>query len=147
MTTQEKAEKALEYFKRHQRGDDRIWVTKDEKPDWIVDMCHAAHDSGQMFPDDLRYEYIVEALDAISEADEIDEIETSTDIYTHDLTAWLHSRADRPDYCDMAQEEGLIADDATTWQRLTGGQYTEKREILDSLIGFLENLDEEGIAA
>jgi hypothetical protein len=41
----------------------------------------------------------------------------------------------------------LIADDATTWQRLTGGQYTEKREILDSLIGFLENLDEEGIAA
>jgi hypothetical protein len=89
----------------------------------------------------------VEALSDLEEADDPDEIETATDIYTHDLTAWLHSRVDRATYCDMAQEEGPVSGDATVWQRLTAGQYMEKREVLDSLIGFLEHLDGDEIAA
>lgn len=146
-TIQSKATAALEWFERKQRGDERIWVTKDGKPEWVVDMCREAHDAGDMFPDDLRYEYIEEALCALSEAGEADDIEIEADIYTHDLTAWLHSRADRPGYCDMAQEEGLIPEDAGMWQRLGAGQYMEKREVLDALIGFLCQLDEDEIEA
>jgi hypothetical protein len=46
-----------------------------------------------MLPDDWRYQFIEEALDAISEDGEDAQLEPA--IYTHELTGWLHSRADR----------------------------------------------------
>lgn len=68
-------------------------------------------------PDDWRYQFIVDSLDALSEESDPDDIQPGGDIYTHDLTGWIHSRVDR-----------LSA---------------ERTEVLSSVRWFLESMIEE----
>ena len=99
----------------------------------------AAHDDGRMLPDDHRYAFIAEALSALSETDDPDDINLEPEIYTSELTGWLHSRNDRTCYCDDAVSEGLISADADMDQRLAIGQYMEKREVLGQVRAHLES--------
>jgi len=116
---------------------------KDGSPEWMRDAILAAH--GDMFADDWRYAFCEEAADALMDADDPDDAEIEADIYTHDLTGWLHSLAGRAGYCFAEEfgaarlpEGGLIG-------LLQGGQYAEKRETLDMLRAALEALvDAEG---
>ncbi len=102
-------------------------------------LAFAAHGDGDMLPDDWRYEFIVEALSALSETDDPDEIELEADVYTSDLTRWLNSRNSRLGYCDEAVREGLVSESADMSARLTGGQYMEKREVLALVREYLED--------
>lgn len=99
----------------------------------------AAHSDGSMLPDDWRYEFIAYALSALSETNDPDDIDIEADVYTSELTAWLHSRNDRTAYCDEAVSEGLISEGSDMFARLTAGQYLEKREVLAQVRAYLES--------
>ena len=142
ITVQTLAEEAGRWFESAKRanGDD-FYRRKDGAPQWIQDLVMDAH--GDMMPDDWRYAFVVEALSALEESDDPDDIALEADVYTSDLTSWAHSRADRIGYCDEAAEEGMISADADMSDRLMAGQYREKEEVLNLVRAFLESRAEE----
>lgn len=105
------------------------------------ELAHAAH--GDMLPDDWKYEFINEALGAIADASDLDEIDLEADIYNSDLCRWLGSHGERTGWCDEAVGEGLVSEDADMITRIQGGQYMEKREVLGLV---LQHLREEAEA-
>lgn len=124
-----------------------FWTVKDGSPKWVTDMCREAH--GDMLPDDYKYEFIVGALDALSNYEDPDDIESEIepDPYTHDLYKWLASNLTRAYYVDEAvknlghSEQGIVGD-------IGCGQYDEKREVFAIVRDFLERriADEEDAA-
>ena len=124
---------------------------KDRSPEWMTTVCRKAH--GDMMPDDWRYEFIENAVDKIAEADDdasdddISELEyeLEADVYTSDLTGWLHSRADRLGWLDDAKEECGGGFDSA-FNLLSAGQLMEKQEVfrlvLDSLRELASDEDE-----
>ncbi len=130
--------------RRHLRPN--TWLTKSSTPEWVRDMCHAAHEGGSMLPDDTRYSYIVDALEALSEKDEDearDSIRDGVDIYNHDLYAWLASHGQRAGYVDQAQSDGLVAEDSDISARLSAGQCVEREEVFQSVLDSLQAKAEE----
>ena len=121
---------------------------RDESPDWMTDIVHAAHEDGSiggMLPDDWRYRFVEDAVDALAEMDENNDpndAELREYILTHDQTGWLHSHLTRHGYVDQAMEEYGSAFDFTTL--LVMGMQQEQREVLSKVIGALENLVGEG---
>lgn len=119
-------------FKRNE-NDRILWRTQDDTPEWVTELCHTAH--GDMLPDDWRYEFIVDALDAITETDRDDTEADQADehlneyVYTSGLTAWLGSRADRYGYCDEAMAE-RGTEFTGTIELLQIGIYAEQSEVL-----------------
>lgn len=110
-------------------------------PEWMGNLVHAAH--SDMLPDDYRYEFIVEALNAIIEYDDTDEARDSleADIYTSDLTGWLHSRNDRINFVDESRSE-WGADAGGIIEDMQRGQLFEKYEVFGSVLQSLsERLD------
>lgn len=132
--TQSRATKALKHFKQIKRTSGKqIWITEDA-PQWLTDLCREAH--GDKMPDDYVYEFIYESLCAISDASDLnDVVELEADTYTNELTAWLHSRADRTYYLTEALQEYGSKDG---FQALQTAQYLEKMEILNSVKNSLE---------
>lgn len=125
---------------------------RDGAPEWMTDVIHAGHADGTqggMLPDDHRYAMVEAVCDAIAELSEdagedeiraaVDEIEAP--IYTHELTGWLHSRADRSGYCDEAESEFGRAEDMN--QRLTLGYLQELRECGQAVLNALAERSEE----
>jgi hypothetical protein len=101
-------------------------------------LAFACHESGNnMLPDDWKYEFLNEALGAIVDASDFDEIELEADIYNSDLLRWLSSHGERPGYCDAAVEEGLTAEPSDMMARIQMGQYMEKREVLGAVLAHL----------
>jgi hypothetical protein len=121
----------------------KFWSRSDDAPEWVRELCFAAHDAGDMLPDDHRYEFIVEALDALSDTEDADDVNLEADIYTHNLTTWLASRADRSGYCDSAMEEFGITEYKSLVEHLQIGQAYEKAEVLGSVRSSLETRAEE----
>ncbi len=121
-------------------NDAKFWKVKDGAPDWIGIMCRDCH--GTMFPDDWKYAFVVESLDALEDTDDPDEIQLEADIYNHELTAWLGSHGHRPGYCDEAAEEfGFEVSNGNGIIDLIGlGQLAEKNEVLGSVRQYLEEM-------
>lgn len=140
MTIQEKAQHFRQFFEQIERKEnEQIWIVKDGSPKYIQNMCHSAH--GDMFPDDWRYEFIVEALNVLSDNDDPDDINLEADIYTHDLLQWLSSRLDRTSYVDEAIEN--YGKQETIVNDIAIGQLTEKEEVLASVRSYLEDWETE----
>lgn len=135
-TVNELAREALEWFESGTRDSGEKFVkTKYGRPDWLGNLIFAAH--GDMMPDDYRYKFIEEALDLIANQDiDLDCPEIEADIYTSDLTKWLHSRNDRVYYLTEALETFGMKDG---FQALQSAQIIEKEEVYWSV---LENLRE-----
>ncbi|MGC0153538.1 hypothetical protein ACPRNU_13835 [Chromobacterium vaccinii] len=77
-------------------------ILKDQYRPMLESMVHAAH--GDMLPDDHRYQFITDAVEALANYDDPEEaIEAiQPDVYTHDLTKWLASNNSRLDYLSEA---------------------------------------------
>lgn len=121
-----------------------FYTITDNAPSWIQDVCREAH--GDFMPDDTRYEFIVEALDAIIDNDgETDDIQLEADTYTRDLIAWLATSLKRVSYVDEAVSEfGIEASgDNPLISMLSAGQVLEKQETLNLLVSALDDLDED----
>jgi hypothetical protein len=146
------ATEALSYFNWQTRADGSgFWsiggVIEDKKHQWVLDMCRNAHNG--MLPDDHKYEFIRDALMDISGLDDDDgedearDIEVEADIYAADLLKWLSSNLGRSEYCDEAQRDALLPTDASLMERVTFGQYMERREVLNLVIDALVSRAEE----
>lgn len=144
-TLQTLAKEARSHFSTDKRDNGNVFWKTDGKEEWVRDLCLAAHEDGGMLPDDIRYEMIVEALNALEEYDDADDARDSieADIYTHELTSWLASNNSRQYYCDEAANEFGLGADADTTTRLSWGQLSEKWEVFESVRQSLEDRLEE----
>jgi hypothetical protein len=144
-TVQTLAEQVYSAFIKDKRTNDNEFLKlKDGSPQWMTDLCHACHRTGQgvwdvMLPDDWRYAFIHEVAGIMSEAnaDDLDCPNLEPDIYTHELTSWLNSRADKFGYC-----EGLV-DGKDALQTIGMGQMREKEEVYYQALAFLREMVEE----
>lgn len=138
------AEVALHWFERRRRHDgNKYWAVKEGAPYWVKDLVRAAHDKGRLLPEDFRYRFIVEALEAIVENPEEPEILWEPDIYLRRLLAWLESGSSyRIILVDKVVSElgwhGL-------YEALQAGQLREKEEVLGLVLEFMERkIEKEG---
>jgi len=140
-TVQTLANDALECFETSTRPDGSEFVrVKDGSPDWLHDLCLAAHENGQVLPDDKRYSMIENALSVISNADEdINDAIYSEEApsYTSELTTWLDSAPFRVSFLtDALTEYGDIKDG---FQLLALAWTLEFQEVANSVLAFLES--------
>lgn len=140
-----------EYFEGRKRpprapGQDptTFYTLKDYRPIWLVDfMRDDIHEEGRWFPDDFKYQVVVEVLDVLSEGQDPDDLNLEPDIYNSDLLEWLGSHLERAGLVDEAVEQmghskqGIIGDIST-------GQWYEKDQIARMVADALkEHIDDE----
>lgn len=107
----------------------------------IDELVLTIHDSGDIFPDDYRYEWLEDSLQAVQDNECTEDITLEPDIYTYNLTTWLASHVTRVDYLTQAQNEFDESEDG--FKLLSLAQYLEKQEVLSSTIAWLEELYDE----
>jgi hypothetical protein len=131
------AQEARAHFTRKTRDSgESFWsYDHDTTPEWVQEMTRDAH--GSMFPDDWRYQFVVEALGALIDSDDPDEAEMPEEIYNHNLCEWLASHGNRPGYVDDAMDE-FGGDFAGIMQAIGRGYWMEQREVLSSVRASLE---------
>ncbi len=137
-TIQTQATEALRFFETKKRPTgESFWTMTSLRPEWIADMAFAAHE--HFLPDDFKYQFIIQALDALSECEDPDDVALEPDIYNSELTRWLGSNLQRPGYCDQAQDDGLIGETTDMFQRIAIGQYCEMQEVLAVVLSHLSD--------
>lgn len=112
---------------------------KDDAPEWMTTVCRKAHDDARILPDDWRYAFIEQAVDALAEHEDADEARSSLepDIRTSDLTAWLHSLNGRVYYVGEALSEyGTFRDG---FQLLAAAQMIEMEEVFQQVVAALKD--------
>ena len=116
-------------------GPDVVRLDLATAPEWVRDMVCLAH--GGMFPDDYKYSFTLDALDAIACTDDDDEVLVEADTDPGDLVAWVASHADRALYCDdYMQSTGSRYGDLVSVLRC--GQFTERASVLNIVRRALE---------
>lgn len=146
MNFQEKAEYFLnKYEQRTRESGEKYYCAKDLSDTEARDLSFACHENGNMFPDDHRYEFMIEALEIFSECDGENEAEDriyeiEADIYTSDLTEWLNSNNSRVYYLTEVLEETGTQDGFTL---LSMAQQKEKEEAARCVLNFLCEYEEE----
>lgn len=128
-TVQNLATEARRYFTTKHRA--TFWVLADNRPDWLQDLVRFAH--ADMLPDDWRYAFIVEALDALADSEDPDDITTDAD-----RLGWLSSRLDRCEFVDQARGERIGCDEPLI-ELIGWGLAHERRAVLDLVRSFLEH--------
>lgn len=137
------AGEALAYFEHRKRRDGtKYWAVEDGAPEWVRKLAFAAHDEGEILPDDARYLFVVESLEALAENPDEPESLLEPEAYTSQLLTWLEaSPSYRMGLVDTAVSEfgwnGLF-------EALQAGQRMEKEEVLGLVRQFLEKKIEEG---
>ena len=123
--------------------DEYFYIRKDDAPEWVTQLVKEVH--GEMFPDDYKYKFVVDALEALEDADDIDTAEEimreRIDIYTYKLMHWVQSHTDR---LAMANEHGKEFEADTIEAFLTGGQFNERWDVFSLVLSTLETLVEGG---
>ena len=105
----------------------------------MTTVCRLAHDDGRLLPDDWRYAFIEQAVDALAEHEDADEARfcLEPDMYTSNLTAWLHSLNSRVYYLGEALAEyGPFRDG---FQLLAAAQMIEKDEVFQQVVAALQD--------
>ena len=137
------AGEALSYFEYRKRHNDEAgyWAVEEGAPEWVRNLVFSAHEEGKILPDDFRYLFIVEVLEALAENPDEPESLLEPDVCTSNLLRWLD---DYPSY-----RMGLV-DDAVSqfgwnglFEALQAGQLMEKEEVLALVRAFLEKKLEE----
>lgn len=136
------AGEALAHFEYRDRyGGSGYWAVKDRAPEWVGNLVWAAHEEGKILPDDFRYLFIVEALEALAEDPDEPEALLQPETYTSQLLKWLEAS---PSY-----REGLVGEAVALYgwdglfEALRTGHLLEKEEVLQIVREFLEDTIEE----
>jgi len=135
------AGEALAYIECRKRHDGtEYWVVEEGAPEWVYNLVWEAH-AGSL-PEDFRYLFIIEVLEALAENPEGAGDFLEPDVYTSRLIEWLDAR---PGY-----RMGLV-DEAVSefgwnglFEALQAGQLMEKEEVLEIVREFLKKKVEEG---
>jgi len=130
--------------KTRDNGDTFVCLKKGS-PEWMANACMAAHEAGNMLPDDFRYSLIKEAAGAIHDAgdstdldDACAEFADAVEVYTSRLCAWAASHSYRSGYCDDAMVE--YGKPESLSQLLMWGQAIERRDVFESVLSSLRGL-------
>ena len=134
---------ALSYFEYRKRPDGtKCLAVETDAPEWVHKLVFAAHNEGDILPEDFRHLFIVEALEALEENPGEPEIICEPDAYTSELLKWLEAY---PTY-----RMGLV-DEAVSelgwnglFDALQAGQLKEKQEVLALVQAFLLKKIEDG---
>lgn len=143
-TTIEKAEAISKAMEGKKRSDETEFVClKDDSPEWMKDVIRTVH--GDKLPDDTTYRFIEMAIDAIADCGDEDEIEErlfelEPDVYTSDLTEWLHARNDHVYYLTEALEEYDLHDG---FQALSVAQAKHIQEVAFDTLRAIEEMEVE----
>jgi hypothetical protein len=137
-TTTELAMNASQFLYRDKERDLVLPVAN--APQWFTDLCRTAH--SDFPPDDWRYEFIQDALYALSEDADAEPDLDSLYPYTKDRLNWLASNLNRSSYCDDYLEAfgGRIE---STDHLIAGGMTTELQEVFTLVRQWLEERAEE----
>lgn len=155
-TIRELASQLYDAFETKTRDNgDSFVCLKNGSPEWMTDVCRAAHDGGNMMPDDFRYSLIKESAGAIHDAgdstdldDAYAEFSDAVEVYTSRLCAWAASHSYRSGYCDDAMVE--YGKPESLSQLLMWGQAIERRDVFESVLSSLRGLaddQDEGVEA
>jgi len=117
------------------------YCLKAGSPQWMTKVIHQAHNN--RLPDDSIYEAINEVVAVLADSDpdaDLDELrgliaEIEPDVYTYDLTDWLHDDVNNVYYLTEALEEDGIKDG---FDLLSRAQYLFKQEVANALLEALE---------
>lgn len=146
MKTKEKtiqgiAQEMLNNMEQKERTNGDKYYCNKKQIEWQTKIIRKAHE--EALPDDYKYEFINDALCALTdctpgeEEEAINEIEP--DCYTSNLTGWLHSRNDRAYYLTQALEE---FDSKDGFQALSIAQQIEKQDVARLVLeGIKEYID------
>jgi hypothetical protein len=136
-TIQSLAKELSRAFVTNKRNDGQEYVhLKEGSPEWMTEVVRAIH--GDKLPDDTTYRFIERCADAIADAgdDPTEAIYSmEADIYTSDLTAWLHARNDHVFYLDEALSEDAPK---SGFDLLYAAQKRQIEEIGSALVSELE---------
>lgn len=119
---------------KYENGDTFIKL-KDDAPNWIKDAVYVAHDD--MMPDDRIYDVACQAFHFIAESDDDEpdsgEFANSTvDVYTGQLTAWMASHLARVSLVDEARDEFGDGEDIASM--IAMGQYLESTRVFHAIL-------------
>jgi hypothetical protein len=113
---------------------------RDTAPEWMTTVCRLAHDDGSLLPDDSRYAFIEQAVDALAEHEDADKARDclEPDVYTSELTAWLYSQNSRVSFLsDALAEYGSFRDG---FELLAAAQMIEKEEVFQQVLDALHEV-------
>ena len=115
---------------------------KDSRQDWMQDIVRDVH--SEMMPDDFKYKFFKESLEAIIENENFDDAIESLepDIYNYDLYQWLSSNLSRAEYVNASIQE-LKGTDFDIFDVIRSGHLNEKREVFDLTYNLLQNFHNE----
>jgi len=132
----------FEYRRRPDGEGSGYWALGESAPAWVRELVWAAHDNGGMLPDDARYLFVVEALEALADNPEAPESLLAPEDNTSQLLRWLGAA---PSYRIGLVDEGVRE---FGWRglfsALQAGQLLEKEAVLDRVRAFLEQRIEAG---
>lgn len=143
------AQEFADAFERRQRANgDSFLVLKDGAPEWMMDAIRAAHDGGDMLPNDWSYRLAAAVVDDIAERLRDDPAADLQDISFEvvDTVAagcdgeeshWLASHRYRFAFCDDALKDGLVSPAAELRDRIGAGVRYELGMICSAIIGAL----------
>lgn len=130
------------YFEPAKRDNGTKYWKTTVTTDWLTEFCRHAH--GDMLPDDYKYEFIVDALDALIEYDDPEQARQAmtdmTEDSYHGLATWLGSSGERYGYCDEAVKEFGGAKDIAAMIQL--GMSLERSEVFDAVASQVEDFDD-----
>lgn len=132
MTLQQRAAYARAQFRRRVTKDgETYWIHAGEA--WVSELTRRA--TGDHPTDHWRMAFVVEALDLISDALSVEDLDPE-DRRNEDATAWLASRPQsRGVYVDEAIRE---IGDYGTLGNIRNGQHLERREVLRMVLNSLK---------
>lgn len=131
---QKLSEYANQFFVSRKHGEDSIYLLRDRYPTWIYDMVYAVHDKGNWYPDDYKYQLIVEALDHLSEGMNPEEPELEADVDTSDLLKWFSSHRERMGIVDEAVDEFGWDKERGIEGAISMGQWREKEDVFRRVV-------------
>ncbi len=138
-------ERQFGYITLDSGGKRVVWKGDNKRPKWITSMIKNAHMAGfgvqedTPLPDDYIYQWIYNALDAYSEADDPEDITIEADIYNYELLDWVGSHLHRWADVDEAMGQGHYHSLSDLFSELqVNEKYHVYRTVLDSLRDFCE---------
>lgn len=139
MNIQQLAKQYADWFETAIRNNGTDYIRLRTEDAQIKNLIYEAHDD--MLPDDYKYQFIHEALEAIAEHDDIEDINLEPDIYNCDLLKWVSSHLSRASYCNDAIENMLGFQDEMDFMAIVSmAQSLEKDKVLQSVRTSLEEI-------
>jgi hypothetical protein len=149
-TVQELATQFRSHFTEDTRANgEKFWKAEYEGMEGLDELIRTAH--SDMMPEDWKYQFIVDALEAIAESDDPDSPELEADVYNSDHLRWLSSNLTRAEYVDeWVSNFGIEPSKFNLFEAIGGGQWTEREEVywlvLSSLRELVKTTEDDGEA-